>query len=373
MNTGPEHPSRSRLPRSSPGRISASRAAGQFGGANNADRAPAAPAPAEDFSHPESTPSQDALIPGRQRPGVPQHDLPDAVNQVNPGAIRSPAPDAFPVDHIPIPDRWRLSETLGLVHTRWWDPYNQNTLKGDRPICEPADESEARRRSLGCRLHRLLGLRGSDWFVVANAISDTVIEPRTFPIPVGVQTTQRPGSLDVFGDNRSLVLSQTFIASFALIKGSTAFLPPHIEYRLTLAFNTSFVDVGERRILYVQPSRGTHRTDVALGVQEAFIDYHLRNVSDRFDFDSIRVGIQPFQFDFRGFLFQDNQLGIRLFGNRDNNRWQYNLEAIWRLEKDTNSGLNNILQTPRHDWILHANLFRQDFPFVGLTSLASIT
>jgi hypothetical protein len=331
------------------------------------------PPPPEDLTRPEPTPSEESLINGRRRPGVPQHELPDAVNQVNPGAIRQPPPEAFPADHIAIPDRWRLAETLGLVRDRWWDPYNQNTLKGDRPICNTADESAARRGSLGCRIHRALGLEGSDWFFVANAISDTVIEPRSFPIPVGVQTTQRPGSLDVFGDNRSLVLSQTFIASLALIKGSTAFLPPHVEYRLTLAFNTNYVDVGERRILFVQPSRGTHRTDVAVGVQEAFIDYHIRNVSDRFDFDDVRVGIQPFQFDFRGFLFQDQQLGVRLFGNRDNNRVQYNIAAIWRLERDTNSGLNNILQTPRRDWILHANLFRQDFPFVGLTSLASIT
>ena len=85
------------------------------------------------------------------------------------------------------------------------------------------------------------------------------------------------------------------------------------------------------------------------------------------------IGIQPFQLDFRGFLFNDQQLGIRLFGNRDNNRFQYNLAAIWRLEKDTNSGLNNVLQSPRKDWILHANLYRQDFPFVGLTSQASLT
>ena len=87
----------------------------------------------------------------------------------------------------------------------------------------------------------------------------------------------------------------------------------------------------------------------------------------------MRVGIQPFQLDFRGFLFNDQQLGLRLFGNRDNNRFQYNLMAIWRLEKDTNSGLNNVLQSPRKDWILHANLYRQDFPFVGLTSQASLT
>jgi hypothetical protein len=331
------------------------------------------PEPPEDYSRPAPTPSEQELIDDRRRPGVPQHELPDAVNQVNPGAIRQPPPEAFPADHIAIPDRWRLAESLGLVHPRWWDPYNQNLLKGDIPICDPADENEARRASLGCRAHRLLGLHEPDWFFAVSAISDTVVEPRTFPIPVGVQTTQNPGSNDVFGRNHSLVLAQTFIASVALIKGNTAFVPPHVEYRLTLALNVNYVDVGERRILFVEPSEGTDRVDYALGVQEAFVDYHIRNVSDRFDFDSVRVGIQPFNFDFRGFLFQDQQLGIRLFGNRDNNRFQYNIAAIWRLEKDTNSGLNNVLQTPRDDWILHANLFRQDFPFVGLTSQVSLT
>ena len=329
-----------------------------------------------DRTEPPGPPAEEELIEGRRRPGVPQNELPDPVEQVNPGAIRSPPPEAFPAEHIAIPDRWRLIETLGVVRERWWDPYNQNTLKGDRPICIPTDEEQQRRREAGiarCRTPRFLGLEEHDWFFVAGAVSDTVIEPRTFPIPVGVQTTDRPGSNDVFGRNHSLVLAQTFIASLALIKGSTAYVPPHVEYRLTLAFNMNYVDVGERRVLFVEPSRGTDRFDYALGVQEAFVDYHIRNVSDRFDFDSIRVGIQPFNFDFRGFLFQDQQLGVRLFGNRDNNRFQYNLAAIWRLEKDTNSGLNDLFQSPRQDWILHANLFRQDLPFVGITSEVSLT
>jgi hypothetical protein len=333
-------------------------------------------AQAEPRGEPPGPPSEDSLIDGRRRPGVPQHELPDPVEQINPGALRSPPPEAFPADHIAIPDRWRLIETLGVVRERWWDPYNQNTLKGDRPICIPTEEERERRREAGiarCRTPRFLGLEGHDWFFVANLVSDTVIEPRTFPIPVGVQTTQRPGSIDVFGRNHSLVVAQTFITSLALIKGYTAYRPPEIEYRLTLAVNMNYVDVGERRVLFVEPSRGTDRFDYALGVQEAFIDYHLRNVSDRFDFDSVRVGIQPFNFDFRGFLFQDQQLGVRLFGNRDNNRFQYNLAAIWRLEKDTNSGLNDLFQSPRQDWILHANLFRQDLPFVGLTSEVSLT
>jgi hypothetical protein len=313
---------------------------------------------------------------GRRRPGVPQRELDEAVNQDNPGAIRAPPPEAFPTDQIPVPDRWRLIETLGVVKERWFDPYNQNTLKADRPLCIPTDEEQARRRREGrpkCRTPRFLGLEGDDWFLSLNAVSDTVIEPRTFPIPAGVQTTAEPGSNDVFGRNDSLAFAQTFIVGAALIKGSTAYMPPHIEYRLTLAVNSTYVDVAERRILFVEPSRPSRRFDYALGVQEAFVDYHLRNVSDRYDFDSLRVGIQPFQFDFRGFLFNDQQLGVRLFGNRDNNRFQYNLMALWRLEKDTNSGLNNVTQSPRKDWVVHANLYRQDFPFVGLTSQASLT
>jgi hypothetical protein len=337
----------------------------------------------------EQTDDEDPEEPGRRRPGIPQNELEDPVSQDNPGAIRAPPPEAFPTDHIPVPDRWRLIESLGIVKERPFDPYRQNTYKGDRPLCIPSEEEQERRRALReaadregrprppgsakCRTPRFLGLEEDDWFLVVNAVSDTVVEPRTFPIPVGVQTTQNPGSLDVFGKNDSLVLSQTFIAGVALIKGSTAYMPPHIEYRLTLALNLNYVDVSERRVLFVEPSKGTSRFDHFLGVQEAFVDYHLRNVSDRYDFDSVRVGIQPFQLDFRGFLFNDQQLGVRLFGNRDNNRFQYNLAAIWRLEKDTNSGLNDVTQSPRQDWIVHANLYRQDFPFVGLTSQASIT
>ena len=292
-------------------------------------------------------------IEGRRRPGY-EAPLPDAVTQDNAGAVRAPPPEAFPVDQVPIPDRWRLIESLGVVKERWFDPYGQNTLKGDRPI---------NREKV-----KWLPIKGEDWFFVANAVSDTVIEPRTFPIPVGVQTTERPGSIDVFGKDASYVLSQTFIGGFALIKGSTAFKPPDIEYRLTLAYNINHVNVPERRVLFVEPSKPSHRTDHFLGVQELFVDYHLANTSDRYDFRSIRVGIQPFQSDFRGFLFNDQQLGIRLFGNRDNNRFQFNLAAFWRLEKDTNSGLNSVVQTPRRDWLFLANLYRQDFLIPGLTS-----
>lgn len=316
---------------------------------------PVPPPPPENWQ--EILDADQQSIEGRRRPGY-EAPLPEAVTQDNKGAVRAPPPEAFPIDQVPIPDRWRLIESLGVVKERWFDPYGQNTLKGDRPI----DREKV----------KWLPIKGDDWFFVANAVSDTVLEPRTFPIPVGVQTTERPGSIDVFGKDASYVLSQTLIGGVALIKGATAFKPPEIEYRLTLALNVNHANVPERRVLFVEPSRPSRRTDHFLGVQEAFVDYHLANTSDRYDFRSVRIGIQPFQSDFRGFLFNDQQLGIRLFGNRDNNRFQFNLAAFWRLEKDTNSGLNSVVQTPRNDWVFVANLYRQDFLIPGLTSQVTV-
>ncbi len=363
---------------------------------------------------PPRGPVERDIIEGRDRPGY-VGELPDEVTQDNPGAVRAPPPEAFPQDQIPVPDRWRLMQNLAPVIGTLnpaalsmvedpLDPYRQNTYKGDRPICTNSPEEREHREALRhqveaaeyalaeaegrpydedrvqypygsarCLTPGFLGLEENHWFFIANAISDTVFEPRTFPIPVGVQTTQEPGRTDVFGDDFSYVFSQTFIAGFALLKGSTAYQPPSIEYRLTLAYNVNHVDVPERRVLFVEPSKPSHRTDHFLGVQEAFVDYHLSQFDNsRFDFISLRAGIQPFQADFRGFLFNDNQLGFRLFGNRDNNRFQFNLGAFWRLEKDTNSGLNAVLQTPRDDFVFVANAYRQDFLIPALTSQVTV-
>jgi hypothetical protein len=274
----------------------------------------------------------------------------DLINTCEPGASSGSFNDPMAPCAPAVMDRWRLAENLKLVKTRWTDPYNQNTLKGDRPIFDT-----------------------KDWFFQLSAISDTVVEPRSFPIPVGVQSTTNSARNDLFGEPDSTVLAQTFILGAALIKGSTSFKPPDWEYRAALAFNINHVDVPELRVLDTRLNKGTDRLDLFVGLQELFVDKHLRNVSKRYDFDSLRVGVQPFSSDFRGFLFQDNQLGVRLFGNRDGNRWQYNLAGFARLEKDTNSGLNDITQRIRDDYVLFANAYRQDFPAPGLTSQVSIT
>ncbi len=242
-------------------------------------------------------------------------------------------------EQVPIPDRWRIVEALG-VNERWYDPYNQNTLKADRPI-----------------------FGTQDWFFNLNVINDLTIEPRRIPIPVGLQANAGSGSLDIFGDGKQLGVVNSLIVSTALIKGDTTFRPPDYEFRVTGVLNGNFQKVETIGALFADPRKGTTRSDVHFGLQDAFIDYHLRNKSDRYDFDSIRVGIQPFTSDFRGFLFQDNQPGVRLFGNFANNRLQYNLAYFRRLEKDTNSGLNDY--DIRADHIFAANLYYQDFPVLG--------
>lgn len=263
------------------------------------------------------------------------------------GLSRIPIPDGNqPADFIPIPDRWRLAVDLGLIRQRWFDPYNNNILKGDRPFI------------------------GDDWFVSFGFISDTIIEPRNLPIPV---SPVGPSPLDQQSQDRDqLIFAQTFLLPLIITKGDTVFEPPLYEFRLTPVIQVNHVDVSENRALFVDPTRGSDRTDSFFGIQELFLDYHLRNVSPRFDFDSIRFGIQPFSSDFRGFLFQDLQLGVRLFGNRSNNLWQYNIAWFRRLEKDTNSGLNDLTQEVRDDDVFAFNLYRQDFPFRGYTSQGTV-
>jgi FimV-like protein len=290
----------------------------------------------------------------RRRPGEPL-PLPPADTQPlpDPNRVNRLAPVAAPQawsqsDFAPVPDRWRLLNTLGMVPQRWYDPYNQNTYKADKPI------------------------RHGDEFIDLSLISDSIYEYRRLPTPVGGQGSNKGGQNSIFGDPRSTLYNTNVILSAVYIKGDTTFKPPEYELHFTPVLNYNYATAAEAGVLNVNPAQGRYRSDQFIGVQEAFVDYHLRNVSERYDFDSVRFGIQPFSSDFRGFLFQDNQLALRFFGNRDNNRWQYNLAWIRRLEKNTNSGLNDVTATPRNDDIYLFNLYHQDFPVTAFTSQITI-
>jgi hypothetical protein len=247
---------------------------------------------------------------------------------------------------VPVPDRNRIINTLGVPDNPV-NPYHQSTLKGDRPIID-------------------------DWFIQVSGILDSFYEPKAVPVPVDVVATYRPGTGSQFGRPAQDIASVTLLPSLSIIKGDTSFKPPDFELRFTPAMNYNQLSTQELGLVNVDPGRGTVRDTRFVGIQEAFVDYHLRDVSARYDFDAIRVGVQPINADFRGFLFQDEQLGIRLYGDRANNRFQYNIAYFRRIEKDTDSGLNDLSQPLRRDDIFLANLFVQDLPVPGFTTEFSV-
>jgi len=267
-----------------------------------------------------------------------------------PTSIR-PSPIQTSPDFIPIPDRWRIGfpdwnryeRPLDAPYVRghWWDPYNQNVLKGDYPVI------------------------GQKYFLNVSAISDTLLELRRIPTPSGVSAADA-GKYDVFGSGDQIFFNQNFILSLEFFKGDTAFRPRDWEFRATPVFNISYLNAKENGVVNIDVRRGTTRADSWFSLQELFVEYHLGDISPNYDFISTRSGIQGFTSDFRGFIFSDNQLGFRLFGNLGSNQNQFNAVYFRPLEKDTNSGLNRLFET-RGQQVGIVNYYRQDFIWPGYT------
>ena len=276
-----------------------------------------------------------------RQPGTPPAETAPAESDAVP-----PPPGDAEYQMVPVPDRSRLIDALGLKGNPL-NPYQPSLIKGDRPVFD-------------------------DWYVQLSAVLDSVVEPRSVPVPTDVTTANQAGENDSFGRPRQFAISQTLIPTLSIIKGDTTFKPPDVEFRFTPAVNYNFTQVEEDGLINIDPNRGEIRNDSFVGIQEAFVDVHLRDVSARYDFDSVRAGIQPFNADFRGFLFQDDQLGLRFYGDRDDNRFQYNLALFRQIEKDTNSGLNDLSQPLRRDTIAIADLYIQDLPVPGFTSEFSV-
>ena len=124
--------------------------------------AAAPPAEPEDLSPPR-TPSEELDRRPPPARACRSTSLPDPVNQVNPGAIRSPPPEAFPAEHIADPrplaaDRDARPGPRALV-----GPLQPEHAQGRPADLRPDAEERARRRRARarlpqCRTPRLLGL-----------------------------------------------------------------------------------------------------------------------------------------------------------------------------------------------------------------------
>lgn len=297
-----------------------------------------APATMAPFAQPLEGETDKRLPGGRMRPSAAQ-------SQPTPVVADGSDPTQAQIDEyqrsnfLPIRDRWRILSSGGLL-----DPYAQNVLKGDFPVI------------------------GQNIFLNVTAVSDSLFEARTLPTAQGV-SRERAGNSDFFGQGRQLMFNQNFVTSFELFQGSTGFKPRDWAVRLTPVFNVNYLNAQEKNVVKLDARDGTSRTDNQIAFQEAFVEKRLVDVSKNFDFVSVRAGIQGFTSDFRGFIFSDNEPGLRFFGNFDNNRYQWNLAYFNLLEKDTNSSLNSF--ELRHRQVVVANLYRQDFIWQGYTAQIS--
>ena len=222
----------------------------------------------------------------------------------------------------------------------WYNPFDRNKFKGDYPIL------------------------GNRTFLDITLTSDSFAEGRKLPTPSNVSTAQ-PGSADFFGHSGQFATDENLSFSIDLFHGDASFRPVDWRIRFTPDVNVNYLLTQENGIVNPDPRKGTDREDSHASLQEAFVEAKILDLSDDYDFVSVRAGIQGFNSDFRGFIFNDQEPGLRIFGNLGSNRYQYNIAGFAMLEKDTNSGLNSFAYRDQQVYI--ANLYRQDFLTPGYT------
>lgn len=305
-----------------------------------------------------------------------------------------PWPADYPTNTQPRPDRWRIGfvpwkrYTSGVTEQPYetpepmlWHPYNQSVLKGDVPVI------------------------GQDIFLNLTASSLTEVEFRRVPTASGVSTAV-PGEYQFYGQSEQIGVQQYFGFSAELFQGETAFKPVGWALKLEPVFNVNYLNSQETGVVSPDPrgplggnnntpppgngfvlnpgdidallngqigaadsfrgQQNTVRTRTFFALQQAFGEIHLLDLSENYDFAAVRVGLQSFNSDFRGFVFNDINLGARVFGNWGNNRYQYNIAGFDMREKDTNSELNSF--DDRGQEVMIANFFWQDFLWKGYTA-----
>jgi len=230
------------------------------------------------------------------------------------------------------PDRWHFPWPAYQRYTPpekmpWvasggpFDPYNQNAMKGDFPI------------------------GGGDLFANLNLQFNNNLNPRE--VAANTPTSQ-------------FFYNQNAVAGLELFKGDTVFQPKNWAVRATAVINLNAVNAS-----------GTTTTGTKYALEEAFVEKRLSVISPAFDFVSVRGGMQNFNSDFRGYVFADNQLGVRLFGNARSNRDQYNVAYFAMRTRDTASQLHDITGNRNQDVVV-ANYYVQDFGAPGYTAMFNL-
>ncbi|MBN9118119.1 MAG: hypothetical protein J0I06_02970 [Planctomycetes bacterium] len=271
------------------------------------------------------------------------------------GRSRVPVRSGNNNEYDTVEDRWRLGfptwDRYDQGHPRvfdypytigaLFDPFRQNVLKGDYPIYGQ---------------HTFLNVSGSATYLFEGRSVPTAVSPPLAGSP-------RPLVRNFFSRDGQFAHSELYLLSFDLFHGDTAFKPADWRVRLTPAFGLNSVSAQTLRVVSPDPGAGNVLVLGRPTLQEWFAEYKIAETSSAYDFVSVRAGAQPFTSDFRGFVYSDVNRGVRLFGNADANRTQYNLAYFRQLDKDSATQLNTFRDRDQN--IVIANLYRQDFVFPG--------
>jgi hypothetical protein len=293
-----------------------------------------------------------------QDPGLFQTPYDPPVGFTGPSSVL-PRDTQVDSHFVPIEDRWRIGfspwDRYGRGHPMLDDypyapsglgifgPFGQNMIKGDYPIW------------------------GQNTFLDLSFQSFSFIEGRNLPTQTTpFESTSHPNQFDFFGRNDQLFYFHNFVMIVDLFHGDAGFKQPDWRVKLTPIINLNYLTLEELAQVNPNVEKGTSRARGWVTLQEWFVEKKIADLSPNFDFVSVRAGSQPFNSDFRGFIFNDVNRAIRIFGTANANRDQFNLAYFRQQEKDTNSLLNSF--NDRGQDIVIANYFRQDFFFPGYTS-----
>jgi hypothetical protein len=295
---------------------------------------PEMPSPAP---NPPSIPGTDKATPAVATKAPEVYPLPDLKPLGHAGGKTVKALDPATAEFVPMPDRWRFGfpayeryqppQKMPWISGSTFDPYNQNVLKADYPTF------------------------GNDVFLNLNLQSNSNLNPRTRGNGVA--------SSEVF-------FNQNVVAGFEIFKGDTVFQPKDWSLRVTGVGNTNaLADRGP-----ASTDHGFKKGEGQISLEEGFVEKRLAVLGPSFDFVSLRAGTQAFTSDFRGYVFSDNQLGVRLFGNAAANRYQYNVAWFPMRIREAASQLHSF--DSRNQDVFVGNVFVQDVFTQGYTLLFNV-
>jgi hypothetical protein len=223
----------------------------------------------------------------------------------------TPAPPQR-LDIEPAPDRWRLLEPLGIgekPRNPLYDPYSPNVAKGDYPIF------------------------GDKVFFSLTGVLDNFADFKR--------------NLDFFSGGRfrnvpyhehNILGQVTAVAFLEIFQGDTVFTPKDWAIRVAPIMRFRCGDNNAT----------DHGCGEYITLQEAFGELKLFEIGQTFDATSVRAGIQGFNSDFFGLIYNDVQNGVRFFSEIERNQFKVNLALFDRFNKEKLSGLNELDKRRRH-------------------------